>query len=370
MSFVLHCLSDSNIGGAGVFLRNLITAMPENELRHAVLLPNGSRLSPFLTESGVTVYSAPVTPDASFAFRDIGRFYRLFCRYQPAIIHTHGSLAARFAAALYRRAGVLTTRHCAWEDSRLYHGFYKLVSPFTVRLSDLYVATAAAAARDLYRLSVPPSMVRIIPNGSPPKRRATYNEKLPLIKKYGIGKNDFVVTMTCRLSPEKGCDTLLYAARLLLAGSPRYRFFFAGEGTERVALMRLSQELRIADRVHFTGFLEDTAPLLALSHVAVNCSRGTETSSLAISEAMSLAKPVVASHYGGNPYMVKDRESGFLFRTDSPSACAAAIRRLKEEPGVYRQMSEASYRRYCTYFTAEGMSLRYLSLYRTLLADF
>ena len=46
--------------------------------------------------------------------------------------------------------------------------------------------------------------------------------------------------------------------------------------------------------------------------INVNCSVGTETSSLALSEGMSLGIPAVVSDFGGNPYMIEHGVNGLV----------------------------------------------------------
>ncbi len=366
MPRILHCITDMNIGGAGIFLKNLISGMPKNEFSHTVLLPKGSRLSPLLSEAGIEVVSLPITGDRSFSPLEIPVYRRAIRCLSPALLHTHSSLTARMAAHFFCHLPVMTTRHCTWQrgdkKATACPPFARAVS----RLSDLYIATARAAVRDLLRLSIPKHKIAVVENGVPPMRRASESEENALLLRYGIAPSDFNVVMLARLSPEKGCDTLLSAARILLSSGLPYRFFFVGEGEEKDSLRRLAAAYGIADRVHFTGYLSDVAPYLAIADAVVNASRGTETSSLALSEAMSLGIPIVASDFGGNPYMVKDGENGLLFPTDDPLSCAEALAGLRRDLVLYEALSRGAIERYHRLFTAERMQRRYLSLYRSL----
>jgi glycosyltransferase involved in cell wall biosynthesis len=79
-------------------------------------------------------------------------------------------------------------------------------------------------------------------------------------------------------------------------------------------LKKMSQKLNLCDKIIFTGFVHDVSPYMNISDVNVNCSIGTETSSLALSEGMSLGIPAIASDYAGNKYIVKNRVNGLIFR--------------------------------------------------------
>ena len=78
----------------------------------------------------------------------------------------------------------------------------------------------------------------------------------------------------------------------------------------------LEQEIRqlgLQDTAVLCGFVENVAPLLSMLDVQLNASTGTEMSSLALIEGMSLGLPTIASSYGGNPYLIQDGYDGLLF---------------------------------------------------------
>ena len=56
----------------------------------------------------------------------------------------------------------------------------------------------------------------------------------------------------------------------------------------------------------FLGFVQNVAEILSILDIQCNCSYGTEASSLALIEGMSLGLATVASDYGGNPWQVDD----------------------------------------------------------------
>ncbi len=72
-----------------------------------------------------------------------------------------------------------------------------------------------------------------------------------------------------RLHPNKGFDLLLDA----LALTRDIHLWIAGDGPLRQDLERQARGLRIADRVRFLGWREDTAMLLAASDMLVSPSR-------------------------------------------------------------------------------------------------
>lgn len=112
----------------------------------------------------------------------------------------------------------------------------------------------------------------------------------------------------------------------------------------------------ISDKVIFTGFLDDVAELDNIMDLNINCSYGTETSSLALSEGFSLGKPAIATIYGGNPYMVTDGENGLLVPIKDAGKLADAMEKIMTDKALYEKMCRAARRHYETKFTAKAMT--------------
>ena len=118
--------------------------------------------------------------------------------------------------------------------------------------------------------------------------------------------------------------------------------------------------------VRFTGFADDVSPYYNIMDINVNCSVGTETSSLALSEGMSLGIPAVVSDYGGNPYMVRHGVNGLVYPTGRYDILAREIHRLASDERLYRQLSGGAYRRFLTELNAKQMTENTERLYRVL----
>ena len=88
----------------------------------------------------------------------------------------------------------------------------------------------------------------------------------------------------------------------------------------------------------------------------VNCSIGTETSSLALSEGMSIGRAAVVSDYGGNGAMVENDVSGVVVPRANADALAAALTELENDRERLSRMSEAALRRYNERFTPQRMT--------------
>ena len=96
-----------------------------------------------------------------------------------------------------------------------------------------------------------------------------------------------------RLSPEKGFDRLLSAARRLESEGVSFTLLLLGDGPDRWKL-----EAAAGDNVVFLGFQENPYPYMAAADAIVLPSR-TEGRSTVAAEAMILGKPIVATDCPG-----------------------------------------------------------------------
>lgn len=365
---VLHVISDSNVGGAGVLLCNLLTCFEREKVDSTVALPCGSKLAPRLMKMGIPVLYLS-EPCERVSPNSVWELSRIIKKRKVDLVHANAAVSARVAARLCH-VPILHTRHCCFPPTGLLrHSFVRRIAGFGNRmLSDYVIATAEAAAENLRQLGIPERKMSTIINGSLPVRDVTDKEIEEKRLEFGIGKQDFTIGICARLEECKGHDTFLAAAAILRQVQPNipFRFLIIGNGSRRAYLEELTAELALTDCVIFTGFVEDMAPLYHLLRVGVNCSSGTETSCLAISEGMSVGLPTVASNYGGNVAMIGESGAGFLFEVGDAEALAKAILQIAENEALEQKMRECAKARYLSHFTAEKMSREVQNVYESL----
>jgi glycosyltransferase involved in cell wall biosynthesis len=97
----------------------------------------------------------------------------------------------------------------------------------------------------------------------------------------------------------------------------------------------------MADRVHFLGERSDIPSLLGAADVFV-LSSITEGISVALLEAMSMARPVVVTAAGGNTELVKHGQTGLLALPSDPRSLAEAILHLLRNPHEAHTMGIAA----------------------------
>ena len=123
-----------------------------------------------------------------------------------------------------------------------------------------------------------------------------------------------------RLVRKNGVDIAIRA--MALVTDPRLELVIAGDGPEESHLRRLARELKLSDRIRFLGAVRQRSEMAKLVSQAraviipsVPAEGVVEATSIAALEGMSCGVPVFASRLGGLAEIIKDRETGFLFRS-------------------------------------------------------
>src|SRR5664280_1775680 len=153
----------------------------------------------------------------------------------------------------------------------------------------------------------------------------------------GIASNAVVLLFVGRIQPLKAPDVLLRAAARLLADDPGL--------AQPEGLQRLAFELGIAEVVRFEppASRDRLADFYRAASVVVVPSYNESFGLVAI-EAQACGTPVVAAAVGGLRTSVCDGASGLLVAGHDPADYAAAIRRLLDEPGLYRRLAAGAVR--------------------------
>ena len=351
---VLNVISDSNIGGAGRVLLNYLQYADRSRFETMIAVPRGSLLCEPLRELGGVVHEVDGLAERSYHKDDVRMLMELIRKVDPDIVHTHGALSGRIAG---RRCGkaVIYTRHSAFPvPAKLKYPPGRWVNKLVnEHYADHIIAVSPAAAQNLTDAGISRKKITVMMNGVAPLTRATDEECAALRAELGLAPNVFTAGILARIEPYKGHLYILEAAEQLKREGRRFRILIAGTGSFENEVRRAITEKRLEHEVLFLGFRSDVAKLLSILDVQLNASYGTEASSIALCEGMSLGVPAVASDYGGNPWQIDDGEDGLIFPSRDSGALARALGRLMDEPETLRQMQKRAVEIFRERFTGE-----------------
>ncbi len=150
--------------------------------------------------------------------------------------------------------------------------------------------------------------IQVIYNALPPHAQLSKLTQAAARAQLGLSDQPLLLT-AARLNPWKGVDHLIQA----LSHVPDVHLLVAGDGPESAKLQQQVDQLKVADRVAFLGYVprEKLAVYMQAADYFALYS-GYEGLSHSLLESLRAGTPVIASDKGGNPEVVKPGINGFL----------------------------------------------------------
>ena len=354
---IVEVISDANIGGAGRLLVNKIKNSNKGLFKYIVVLPRDSDLILPLRACGATIVEIDACKNKSLDLKGIFKLYKIIKDISPDVLNSHACISSRIAGKLAGVSVNMYTRHCDFPVKKIFvvpaiNYIFKEMNNF---LSDGIIAVSDSAKRNLLMLGAPSKKIKVIVNGAEAIPLLKDEKKKKIKAELNIPADAIVVGIFARLEVYKDHKTFLRAAKLLEKNKNIY-FIIVGSGTIENELKEYSKRLGINKRVIFSGFVDDISDMMNITDINVNCSIGTETSSLALSEGMSLGIPAIASDYAGNRYIVKDRVNGLIFRQRNYVDLAEKILFLVKNKSIYDEFSINARNRFLSELNAKNMT--------------
>ncbi len=337
------CISDSIRiwGGAQRFIVELAEGL--HKRGHEVVIQTfpGAPLAGRARARGLTVTEVPVRTDAApwivapLAFGMRRRPYDVVITTWDKDLRTTG-LAARLAG---RGTLVVHTRECddPLKNNARYRWFYTRVADRIVVNSRATLETTLASAPWLDK-----SRTFILYKGIDLEDFRSLDQGEWRTRLHP-DVYDVVIGYAGQLIARKRVDAVLR----MLAG-PRFegmpwRFAIAGTGPEEAELRAEAEQLGIADRVMFCGFVEDIHRWLVAIDMLVLPSF-IEGFGYVLAEAGAAGKPCVAYRASSIPEVVVEGETAFLADEGDDVEFASHIQRLAGDPDLRARMGAAARR--------------------------
>jgi len=248
--------------------------------------------------------------------------YRLFC---PTGLHLwRGRICER---CLYGKHWWCVARNCA-------HDVIKSTG-YAIRSTVANVARMLVGNVDAFIVLSEFQKRRFAAGGIPAERIAVVPNVVDVAGFPDVAGGGDMVGFAGRLSPEKGVQEFMEAARALR----KCRFAVAGDTADMPEVVRGAPP-----NVEFLGFLAGDAlrEFYGKARVIVLPSLWYEGFPNALGTAMGMGKPVVASRLGALPEIVDDGKTGLLAEPGNVDELAEKIDWLWQRPEVCRIMGQAA----------------------------
>jgi glycosyltransferase involved in cell wall biosynthesis len=343
---VAHIVGSLNVGGAERFVIDLCRVQKKLNLKPAII-SLGSPDEPLVAEC-----KANTIPVASYGGGSLIKIFRIFfVLLKFDVIHIHSPHALKFLNILlpflakkivYTRHGAapLTAKH--WLELHVKANKYVDAVTF-VSQEGLDNFQAQHKWHNL------PSLV--VDNGvliSP-----VIKQKSEKLRIGSVG----------RMIPLKHQISLLHAVeRLTNKSQNSIALHFFGDGKCLNLLKQFHQETIANIEVNFHGMVSDRELIYSNIDVLVVTSE-TEGLSMVIIEAMANRIPVIATDVGGNPKLVINSQTGWLFSYDDDESLSDRIQGFLDNRQLIKQYGDNAFEYINAKFSIESAAKKYIDLY-------
>ena len=177
------------------------------------------------------------------------------------------------------------------------------------------------------------------------------------------------------LQRNKGQDTVLQAVKILKKRNiTDFSVIVAGgiastkDSREFAKELYDYKEMENLDNVYLIGFTEDMNELRKKTDVEIVASRMEAFGRVTV-EAMLSGNPVLATDTGANPELIKEGETGWLFREGDPEDLARKMEDILKHKSCIRMLGDKAYQEAKTRYLSCQNTDRIENLYRLILKD-
>ncbi len=264
----------------------------------------------------------------------IGTFARLLARqFNIPIVHTYHTMYEDYVHYITKGHFDRSSKKIAEYLTKFYcdKTITELIVP-TKKTYDLF--------KEKYNVK---RNIHIVPTGIEVERfyKENVNQKeVNALKKYcGLKKNDFVLLFLGRIAEEKNIPFLIHVMKKLIKNYPDIKMLIVGDGPDREAYQKLSEQSGCQDHIIFTGKVawDDVPMYYHLADVFISAST-TETQGLTIIEAMASGLPPLCMDDSAFRTMVFEDLNGKFFTTEKE--CEKIIVDLYKHPELVKNMSK------------------------------
>ena len=281
----------------------------------------------------------------------------------PDILHVHSPVLNALPAMWVGRRRALPVVYevrALWEDAAVDHGTtregsmrYRLsrgLETFALRRAAHVTTICEGLRNEIVERGIPADRVTIVPNAVDVREFSFRAAPDPALRaRLGL-ENCRVVGFAGSFYGYEGLDLLLGALAILAPKWPALRALLIGGGPQEAALRAQAGALGLADRVVFAGRVahgevQRYYELIDVLAYPRRRMRLTEiVTPLKPLEAMAQGRMFVASDVGGHRELVRDNETGFLFKADDVHALAQSLDRVLSDEKPWARIAEQARR--------------------------
>jgi PEP-CTERM/exosortase A-associated glycosyltransferase len=302
---------------------------------------------------------APVAREVSLMRATKRRVAEVAWAVKPDILHVHSPVLNALPALSVGRSmniPVLYEVRAFWEDAAVDHGTSRQGGPrylasraletFALRRANHVTTICEGLRQDIVARGIPEHKVTVIPNAVDIDAFSYRHPRDDVLRRDLSLEGTTVIGFLGSYYAYEGLDLLIDAIPGIARIRPDVRVMLVGGGPEEEALRAQVQSRGIGDKVLFIGRVPQANvqryySLVDLLAYPRRSMRLTElVTPLKPLEAMAQGQLLVASDVGGHRELIRDGETGVLFRAGSVDSLTTAVLDLLSKPDRWDTIRE------------------------------
>jgi glycosyltransferase involved in cell wall biosynthesis len=223
---------------------------------------------------------------------------------------------------------------------------YSILELGTNFFLDRYVVVSRAIRDALIQHGVAPDKIDLIYNAVETDQTPKTEDGEAIISSLKLPPDRIVLVAAGRLTWAKGYEDLIRALALMIKEDDRVFCLVAGAGELLENLKTLIEQEGLSRHIILLGHVsrDKILSLIAAGDIFVMPSR-SEGTPIALLEAASLKKPILATTVGGIPELVKNEEECLLVEAGNVSELVNGMKRLIQDKALSERLGESAHSR-------------------------
>lgn len=353
---ILHYVDNNRLVWGEAWIQ-LIKELGRCGAQNHVVCRSGGTLAARFADEGISCDTFDV-PIAWLTISAVG-LRRIIDRIKPDIIHTRLSSAARIGGYWGRKQRIPVVQSVDKYPKAHCH-----------KNADLLVPCSFGVMQYMADLGFPDEKMRVIFNAldtamykPDPELRCLTRREL------GLSDDQLLIMGAGRFVAYKGFDNLLTAYATFLSPQSATiagtRLLLAGDGEEKQKLVKLAEDLHIAQNIIMPGSVSDIRPYLQAADIFVLPSKTPEPFGISLLEAMASGKACIATRGGGALDMITDGENGWIADLDGVASLSSLLFRVVADATARKRVAASALTR-AACFDVREIATQFIAAYQGL----
>ncbi len=292
------------------------------------------------------------------------------------ILHCHGYKDDFYGIISLTRIPKVATNHL-WKTTRTHlwkipytrARIYAMLDALFLRFFDKVIGVSHEIVDKMNRYGIKNTIV--IPNGVDTTKFDMRSKSFDLLTKFGFDKESIIIGMISSLTEEKGHKYAIEALHYIKLDFPKAKLLIIGDvlpGFEKyeIGIKRQVKELGLDNYVVFAGKQKDIPNILSIIDIFLLPSL-KEGLPMALLEAMSSGKAVIATHVGEIPNVINHYKSGLLIAPSNTIELKNEILNLLKNREYIITLGKAARETVVDRYSSKNMTQRYCQIYSSLM---